>query len=485
MNEFERSLIEARSLPTVPAIAQRLLELLADESVGLEELAEVIAIEPSLSAKIVRIVNSPMYAMSREISSVREAVLYLGTNSVSSIALSFSFVSAFREQDRDGGIERLWQTSLMTALTARRLALEIGAWDSEEAFLIGLLCDCGALLMYAVLPEYAELVKRFYQGELDLLEAEKAAFESDHQRIGSLLLTHWSFPERYCSLIASHHELPTEAESEIFTHRQILQCAWLCSRALTVHGYVNHTASLSQQLMDTLDIPRSVADSILEELPTELRSIAASFDIALGEQRSYQDLLSEANTALVDLALGQDRTVRALAGTIGSGRSGFEDILQAMERSLVRDRGTGLMNRASFEHLLDAFYERSKQRKIPLGLLIVDCDQGTSDPMADPPDESLKRAAGHIAAMLRSSDPFARLGPRQIAVLLPSCEGDDLKALGERVRDTLGSNETGKTDTANAHFGIGLAESQPFYPDCDAQQLLIDAFSDLANGASR
>ena len=240
---------------------------------------------------------------------------------------------------------------------------------------------------------------------------------------------------------------------------------------------MNQTASLSQQLVDTIEIPRSVADTILEELPNELRSIAASLDIAVGEQPSYQDLLSEANTALVDLTLGQDRTVRALAGKIGSGRSGFEDVLEALEQSLVRDAATDLMNRASFEHLLDAFHERSKQRKIPLGLLIVQCDPGDDAvESTDPLDEILRRTAGVIAGMLRSSDPFARLGATQIAILLPSCEGEDLKTLAGRVRNMLGATTL---ETPPCHFSIGIAETQPYYPDSDSQQLIIDALANV------
>jgi HD-like signal output (HDOD) protein len=255
LNEFERSLIEIPSLPTVPAIAQRLLELIDDEASGLEELAEVIALDPALSAKIVRVINSSMYAMSREITSVREAALYLGTCNVCSIALSFSFVSSFGSPRRDAEMERLWHTSLMTSLVARRLALEVGGWDSEEAFLVGLLCDCGALLMYAELPEYGELIRRFYRGELDLLEAERTAFASDHTRIGALLLERWAFPQRHCSLIAQHHDSPSDGDPKVIMRQRILNSAWLCSRALTIPGYVNQTAALSQQLVDTFDIP--------------------------------------------------------------------------------------------------------------------------------------------------------------------------------------------------------------------------------------
>jgi diguanylate cyclase (GGDEF)-like protein len=483
LNEFERSLIEIPSLPTVPAIAQRLLELIDDEASGLEELAEVIALDPALSAKIVRVINSSMYAMSREITSVREAALYLGTCNVCSIALSFSFVSSFGSPRRDAEMERLWHTSLMTSLVARRLALEVGGWDSEEAFLVGLLCDCGALLMYAELPEYGELIKRFYRGELDLLEAERTAFASDHTRIGALLLERWAFPQRHCSLIAQHHDSPSDGDPKVIMRQRILNSAWLCSRALTIPGYVNQTAALSQQLVDTFDIPRSVADTILEELPSELRSIASSLDIAVDDQRSYQELLSEANTALVDLALGQHRTMRVLAGTVG-GRSGFDDVLEIMEQSIVHDRATGLMNRASFEPLLDAIHERSKQRKIPLGLLIIDCEplSPSEESPANPPDEILARTAKHIAGMLRSGDPLARLGTRQIAVLLPGCEGENLNHLTARVRNALAAAEDSDGDAPGAkrfRFSLGIAESQPHYPDCDAQQLIVDAFTNL------
>jgi diguanylate cyclase (GGDEF)-like protein len=175
--------------------------------------------------------------------------------------------------------------------------------------------------------------------------------------------------------------------------------------------------------------------------------------------------------------------MRVLAGTVG-GRSGFDDVLEIMEQSIVHDRATGLTNRASFEPLLDAIHERSKQRKIPLGLLIIDCEplSPSEESPANPPDEILARTAKHIAGMLRSGDPLARLGTRQIAVLLPGCEGENLNHLTARVRNALAAAEDSDGDAPGAkrfRFSLGIAESQPHYPDCDAQQLIVDAFTNL------
>ncbi|MEE8556550.1 MAG: HDOD domain-containing protein, partial [Myxococcota bacterium] len=130
MNEFERQLIESPRLPTLPGVAQRVLELCNQDNGDLIELADTISYDPSVTTRVLRLINSAMYGLAREIISIREAVLYLGFNAVRSVALSFSLVRSLHGEESEE-LRGVWHTSLMNALAARRLAHEMGGWDEE------------------------------------------------------------------------------------------------------------------------------------------------------------------------------------------------------------------------------------------------------------------------------------------------------------------------------------------------------------------
>ncbi len=439
LNELEQRLLASATLPTLPSIAQRLLGMLHDD-VGISELTEVISVDPAITAKLLRLVNSPMYGVSREISSLQDALAHLGLNTVRSIALSFSFADAMRGDtpgvDRD--LNQLWCTSLMTGLAARRLASETGDWDPQQAFVAGLLADTGALVMYEALPEHRGLVGRFLAGEKDLIELERQELECDHAAIGSLLLDNWSFPRDLCSLIAAHHQhAGTEPSDD--PHVRILDAAWECARGLVVDGFRREVSDLTPRIVASSGILPHVIESILEELPDELREIAGAFEIAVEEQRSYAELRSGAADALRSIAIEADRSAYLYAAATGGGRSGFEDIRQALKPTLGGEAETGLMPRHSMERLLEAFYVRAEQRRRPLGLLVVEVD-GAKDVDGDSLiDSVVARLGERLRSQVREEDELARFDRERIALIMPDCEGSDLLVAAQRLRRGLES----------------------------------------------
>ncbi len=347
MNELERKLVRSPSVPTIPMVAQKLLELLNRRDVELAQLADLISVDPGLTMKVTRLINSPLYGLVREMTSLRDAVVYLGMNAVRSVALSFSFLSAFPCGSKAGDrLNGLWRTSLMNGLAARRLASEVGGWDVEEAFLAGLVADAGTLLMYRAIPEYPKLVDSFYAGEADLLELEQQHLETTHPVLGSYLLEAWNFPKHLIELIKFHHD-PTlvEGDSEMEQRARVLYASWLCARALTVPGFTDKISSLEQRVSGVLGVPVVVARGIAAELPNELRGTASLFEVPVDEQRSYDELLDEANQTLSRIALEADQSARDLAGALAVGRTAFRDVPDLAAEPGTRDAETGLLSR--------------------------------------------------------------------------------------------------------------------------------------------
>ena len=491
MNELERKLLQSPSVPTVPRVAQKLLDLLNQGEVELSQLADLISVEPSLTVKIIRLINSPLYGLAREITSLRDAVLYLGLNSIRSVALSFSFFSTF-SRDPSGGerLDALWRTSLMNALAARRLANELGGWDVEEAFLAGLVADCGTLLMHRGVPEYAGILDRFYSGEADLLELEQRCLETTHTRLGGLLLEAWRFPKQLVELVTFHHDptlAPADASAEL--QARTLLAAWLCARALTVPGFTDKMTSLEHRISGLLGIPVVVARGIVTELPTELRETAALFEIPAEEQRSYDELLDEANQALSRLALEADQSARDLAGTLALGRTAFGDVPAPGQEPENLDAETGLLCRPAFERLLDAFHRRAREIHRPIGLIIFEVENLKSIAEHQGHAVTLEVLAGigeRVSRLTRQTDYTARLAEDQIAVLAPGCGGPNLAQAAERIRFGI---EQGALETSagpvSCQVVVGLASTTPHKDAIDPQTLVSFACSAVDRAGGR
>jgi diguanylate cyclase (GGDEF)-like protein len=483
MNEFERRLIESPDLPTLPAIAQRILELGNQVDTDLIHLSNTISADPSIATRILRLINSPAYGLPREIVSIREAVLYLGFNAVRSVALSFSFLRSLREGHVPSvdGLNELWRTSLMNALATRRLAQEVGGWDGEEAFLAGLISDCGTLLMYKLVPEYPDLVVSFRNAHADLLDLEQANLETDHMRLGELLLEAWRFPEEFRMLIAGHHDssrLPQDSALEL--RARVLTASWLCARALTVPAFAPETLRLDRRVAGLLGLPVPVVRAIASELPDELRETAAVFEIPAEEQLSFDELLVRANQRLSELALeGEQAQARAREEGERYERVLFTDLRRQFGSSLSTDEASGLLSRDSFETVLEAFFRRAREARSSLGLAVVELDE-LKTLGSEFTGEVVREVRSRVEAQTRNSDVSARFSEDQVTVLIAGCWPADLEHVAERIRvEVEGRPFIAGGAERSFSVAIGIATATPHLDALDPRAFVRLAFSAL------
>ena len=489
MNEFERRLIESPDLPTLPAVAQRILELCNQVDIDLIHLSNTISADPAITTRILRLINSPAYGLTREIVSIREAVLYLGFNAVRSVALSFSFLRSLREGHTPSvkGLNEVWRTSLMNALATRRLAQEVGGWDGEEAFLAGLIADCGTLLMYKLVPEYPDLVVSFRQGEADLLDLERANLSTDHMRLGELLLEAWRFPEDFRTLIAGHHDssrLPTDSTLEL--RARILTASWICARALTVPAFAPETLRLDRRVAGLLGLPVAVVRAIASELPDELRDTAAVFEIAADQQLGFDELLERANQRLSQLALeGEQAQMQAREEGEKYDRILFTDLRRKLGSSLSTDESSGLLSRDSFDIVLDAFFRRAREARSSLSVMVIELEElkALGPAIAG---EVIREVRSRVEAQTRSSDVSARFAEDQVSVLIAGCWPADLEHVAERVRvEVEGRPFVTRGTERSFSVAIGVATTTPHLDALDPRAFvrLVCSALDRAKGS--
>lgn len=212
-DSLQRALLASRSLPSVPSVAARILELVREDC-GLADLVPALSQDPALAARLVRYANSPAYSRVERIASLKPAVMQLGLDTTVIVALSFSLVGALRPSS-DGALNynQFWRRALLSAASGRFIARSFGIGRIEEAFLAALIQDIGMMALdRAGMGVYEGLDDR-QSHHMTLRVLERARAGATHAEVGAWLLGSWHFPEDVCAAVAGSHDLAALTES--------------------------------------------------------------------------------------------------------------------------------------------------------------------------------------------------------------------------------------------------------------------------------
>lgn len=201
------------TLDKVPPIAGAVMELLRsldDEDLDAAHLAKKIGRDPVLSARVLKIVNSPFYGVAGKVASLQEAVMVLGFSSVRRLALAVSLNGSFPARgEGEADPRRLWRHSFCVALCAQALARLVRV-DAESAFTAGLLHDIGRIALLSVEPARFAAVLEARPRHADFEAAETAVLGFTHAEFGARLLERWHLPGVLVRAVEFHH-LPDTA----------------------------------------------------------------------------------------------------------------------------------------------------------------------------------------------------------------------------------------------------------------------------------
>ena len=208
--DLKRLAARAGDLPPLPALAVQALQMTKDPKVTARDLQRVITRDQALTARILRTVNSAMYSLRREVSTVSHAVAILGMDAIRSIIMSASVQPVLllgTAKGSDLGSKLLWEHSWGAALASRVLAQRTRYSDLEEAFLAGLMHDIGKPILMKNFPDrYAQVMADVYGGRAGFHAIEIEAFGFSHAHVGALVAERWHFPSQLAEAIGFHHD---------------------------------------------------------------------------------------------------------------------------------------------------------------------------------------------------------------------------------------------------------------------------------------
>lgn len=208
---FEALKAEGR-LPSPKGTALQVVRLTQKDDVTSQEIAQAIKADPALAGRVIKVANALVSYQTRPIASVADAVTVLGLNTVRQLVLGLSLLEESRGSACSGfDYQDFWAHSLLTAITARNLALYSNLGSPEEVFVLGLLGQVGRLALATSHPrEYAAVLEKFAAGEASLVVLERACFGLDHNQLSKELLADWGMPQVFQKIVL-HHEEPEYA----------------------------------------------------------------------------------------------------------------------------------------------------------------------------------------------------------------------------------------------------------------------------------
>jgi len=370
---IKQILDDSTQLYSLPQTLAEVLRIIKDETSSADDLSNIIAKDPAITAKLLRVVNSPYYGAPREIGSIKQAVMTLGIRQVTALTLSTQIYNMTEKWESCLDRIRFWRHSLEMAIAARTIAEKIGYNKLEEIFVAGLLHDIGLLILENSFTLEFESVWEEANKSANSILVEEEAWGTNHARVGQFLLEQWHLPETICEAVGKHHsDFAAGADDLESIPGQILNLACHLSQfSLTDSQVGESSAELEKREIVRINLKLSTEQliDIQRHLFSQTVNESKYLEMEIG---STEQLLTEANRMLfeqyatVESLLDENVNIRKSAAgdkvrtdfleTV-KGTAGSAAEFVAMTSGIIEDRAQKIQ-----QYLDTDNYEKSKSQ---------------------------------------------------------------------------------------------------------------------------
>lgn len=274
--QMEHIVERVQKLPTLPAVANRITNLLNDPDCTAVKIAEIISTDQSLTARVLRLVNSAYYSLSAEVGNVRHAVALLGFRTISQMVISIAVFDVFKEKygtefDRSG----FWKHSIGCGVLSKMIAQRARYPREDECFTAGLLHDIGKVVLDQYVHDEMILVLKVVREQgLSFVDAEQEVMGLNHAHIGGQVMKKWNIPLAILAAVQHHHQPVHDRKGSAFSQDLIVDCVQLAD-ALCKHGHIGFSGDavmpvLEEPLWERLQLNRNTIDVLMTESSAEI-----------------------------------------------------------------------------------------------------------------------------------------------------------------------------------------------------------------------
>jgi len=252
-------------LVSLPEIVAKINQLLNDPNSSAADIAHLVAQDPVLTARLLKLVNSPFYNFPSQVDTLSMAVTILGTRQLRDLVIATTVVNHFKSVDHNFDLETFWCHSITTGLAARTIALSQNIANSERLFISGLLHDIGKMIMALLLPKETESLNKVNENSnIKIDNPEEQIFGFTHGHLANELLASWHFPESISQPIAHHHTLA--CDDEFKTDASIIHVANVIANNIQAPISTDDDTILKLEALKTLEIEQATVEAYYEEV---------------------------------------------------------------------------------------------------------------------------------------------------------------------------------------------------------------------------
>lgn len=437
-------------MPSSPALAAQILTLIKDSKSNASDFGAVIRTDPGLVARLLKTANSAQFAQREPVTTCERAIMVLGMNRVKTISLGFQLVGHL---DRLGGapfdMKRFWQHSLLRACLARAIAQNVVPDHEEEAFLAGLLLDCGILLLVQTLGcGYASL----YPSNLSpaaFYAVERETFPHTHVDAISVMASEWNLPKIIAVPLERHHERTPLGEEASEVDRLAAVSHFVGSLCFAGDRSMDREAESLREFGETvLGLDESVWSHVRDRAGVEYGQVSTLYGEVLPEDIDVADLLLEANDQLARVATDADRRViniEAERNSIQQEQSRLANALREYRERAAMDPLTNVLNRGGLTDAARKAIGRNRDEGVSVGVFFIDLDnfKKLNDVYGHKVgDTVLKATAAVLDREIGPSGIVGRYGGEEFVALIQGLSADANRELAEHVVQQVRSIDT-------------------------------------------
>ncbi|MBI4806028.1 MAG: HDOD domain-containing protein [Desulfovibrio sp.] len=273
----ERIVDHETKLASFPDVYFRLRKEIDTQKASVNRLGALVSQDVGLASRLLKLVNSPMYAVAKPVESIDRAISIIGINELSTLALGISAINYFKGIPPELiDMATFWRHSISSGIFANILAKAMGEKNTERFFIAGLLHDAGRLILFKEMP-YASSDALIFAREnvLPIVEAEQTVFEFTHTSVSEHLLRQWNFPPQLSDLINFHHD-PLSASNP--REAAVIHVADVFANAMDIAtGGMYVLPQFEEKAWDLLGIPADSVANICREHETQVDQTVKAF----------------------------------------------------------------------------------------------------------------------------------------------------------------------------------------------------------------
>ncbi len=340
---LDHLIAKAGQLYSLPAVAMEVLELTNNPQVDARALKDCIENDPALTSKLLRVVNSSLFGLSREVSDLNQTLALLGTKPLKLLVLGFSLPAGLFADVAVDILGQYWRRTLTKAVAGREISEALFGVPGDEAFIAGLLQDLGMLLLIQQLGEpYIKFLERVAGHGKDLAELETESMGFEHTQVSSRLLAMWGLPEILVNAVAwdsnaaawdALDEPAADATVAEKSLPQIIRLAELFARLLADEqpGALQEILQAGRQYAD---LTEERLESLATDLGEKVGQLADVLSLQLPGGLDYRDVLVRAHEQLSAVAA---ETAEELVCASRGGATALEEVSALAEIQVLAD----------------------------------------------------------------------------------------------------------------------------------------------------